>query len=192
MGDVVRTSTEPMIGQIRLAWWRERLEELDEGRNPAEPRLRAVGGELLTRGISGRDVAALEGGWLKLFTPFPWDVSVVEALWFGGRLLFGLGAKLLSGTNDRIEAAGGLWAVVDAARNCSDRLSRVRLISEAQTLGRGLSGAKFEPALRPLSMLAALALRDVGKGEPFEKQGSPARIAVMLGHRLSGKLYKVG
>ena len=31
MADVVRTTSEPMIGRIRLAWWREQLEALDSG-----------------------------------------------------------------------------------------------------------------------------------------------------------------
>ena len=56
MGDVLRTTREPMLGPIRLAWWRERLEELDEsGEAPAEPRLQAVVRELLPRAVSGRD-----------------------------------------------------------------------------------------------------------------------------------------
>ena len=192
MGDVVRTSSDPLLGQIRLAWWRERLEELDQAIVPAEPRLKAVAEALIPAGVSGRDAAALEGGWLKLFAPFPWNVSVVEAIWFRGRLLFGLGAKLLGRTDDRIEAAGGYWAVVDAARHCSDESSRNALIGEGHTLARGLGGAKFEPALRPLSILAALAIRDLAKGEPFESEGSPGRIAAMLGHRLTGKLPKLG
>jgi phytoene synthase len=71
MGDVVRSTKEPMLGPIRLAWWRERLDELDEGtRAPAEPRLQAVERELLPRGISGHDIAGLEEGWLRLFDPF--------------------------------------------------------------------------------------------------------------------------
>jgi len=192
MGDVVRTSSEPMIGQIRLAWWRERLEELDQGQVPAEPRLKSVADTLIPRGLSGRDISGLEGGWLKLFTAFPWDVSVAEALWFRGRLLFGLGAKLLGESDDRIEAAGGVWAITDAARHCSDRPSRAFLLREARTLGRSLSRAKFEPALRPLSMLAALAIRDLRTGEPFEREGTPGRAGMMFRHRFSGRLPRVG
>src|SRR5689334_25282098 len=68
MGDVVRSTKEPMLGPVRLAWWRERLEELDQsGEAPAEPRLQAVERELLPRGVAGRDLAGLETGWLKLF-----------------------------------------------------------------------------------------------------------------------------
>ena len=187
MGDVVRTSSEPALGAIRLAWWRERLEELDRGPPPAEPRLQAVARELKPRGIEGRDVAGLEGGWLRLFEPFPWDIKVAEAVWFRGRSLFALAARIVATPDETIEAAGGLWALIDAARHCSDGLSRQMLLGQARTFARGMSGAKFPPALRPLSMLGALARRDATRGEPFEAEGSPVRIAVMLAHRLTGR-----
>ena len=117
MGDVVRTTKEPMLGPIRLAWWRERLEELDQATGaPAEPRLQAVERELLSRRISGHDVAALEEGWLRLFDPFPWGIETSEAIWLRGNLLFGLGARVLGDPGEQIQVAGGLWALVDAAR----------------------------------------------------------------------------
>ena len=188
MGDVVRTTTEPALGAIRLAWWRERLEELDRGPPPAEPRLQAVARELKPRGIEGREVSALEGGWLRLFEPFPWDIKVAEAVWFRGRHLFALGARILAEPKEAIEAAGGLWALTDAARHCSDRPSRQMLLDQAQTFARGIGGAKFVAALRPLSMLGMVAMRDVTHGEPLEPEGSPARIAAMLAHRLLGRI----
>ena len=51
MGDVVARATQPALGAVKLAWWRERLEELDQGMVPAEPRLRAVAEQLLPRGV---------------------------------------------------------------------------------------------------------------------------------------------
>ena len=42
LGDVVAKATEPALAAIKLAWWRERLEELDSGQAPAEPRLKAA------------------------------------------------------------------------------------------------------------------------------------------------------
>ena len=188
MGDVLRTTTDPMLGQIRLAWWRERLEELDSGAEvPAEPRLQAVKRELVSRGIKGGDLARFERGWVALLDPFPWDVGTAEAIWFRGRQLFAASAQLLARTDDAIEDAGGLWALVDAARHCSDAMSRAMLVKQSQTFARGLSGVRFPAALRPLSMLAALAIRDCRGGEPFEPQGTPARAAAMVFHRLTGK-----
>ena len=189
MGDVVRSTKEPMLGPIRLAWWRERLEELDEpGAAPAEPRLQAVARELIPRGVTGRELAALETGWLHLFDPFPWTVQTSEPIWFRGNLLFGLGARALRCADERIQSAGGLWALVDAARHCSDAQSRAVLIEQAGTFARGLAGVRFPGPLRPLSMLAALAARDCRRGEPFEREGSPARAAAMLRHRFSGRI----
>jgi 15-cis-phytoene synthase len=191
MADVVRTTKEPMLGPIRLAWWRERLEELDEGGDaPAEPRLQKVKSELIPRGVTGRELATLESGWLRLFDPFPWTVQTSEAIWFRGNLLFGLGARVVGCAEERIQGAGGLWALVDAARHCSDPESRGMLLEQARSFARGLRGVRFAGPLRPLSMLTVLAMRDSRRGEPFEREGSPARVAAMLRHRFSGRLPK--
>lgn len=191
MADVVRTTKEPMLGPIRLAWWRERLEELDEhGTAPAEPRLQQVERELIPRGVSGRELATLESGWLRLFDPFPWTVQTSEAIWFRGNLLFGLGARIVGRAEERIQGAGGLWALVDAARHCSDPQSRAMLLDQARAFGRGLRGVRFPGPLRPLSMLTVLAMRDCRRGEPFEREGTPGRAAAMLRHRFSGRLPK--
>ena len=189
MGEVVRSTHEPMLGPIRLAWWRERLEELDKGSAaPAEPRLQQAVNELLPRGVSGQDLAKLEAGWLRLFDPFPWGAETSEAIWLRGNLLFGIGARLLGAPNERLQAAGGLWALVDVARHCSGEASRAMLLKQARGFAQGLGGARFDPALRPLSMIAALAVRDSRRGEQFEPEGTPARAAAMLRHRLSGRL----
>jgi|KBSSwiStaDraftv2_1062776.scaffolds.fasta_scaffold70921_2 phytoene synthase len=192
MGDVVSSTKEPMLGPIRLAWWRERLEELDEGGEaPAEPRLQAVARELVPRGVSGRELAALESGWLRLFDPFPWSVQTSEAIWFRGNLLFGLAARIVGRAEERIQGAGGLWALVDAARHCSDPGSRSVLLDQGRAFARGLRGVRFPGPLRPLSMLAVLAMRDCRKGEPFEREGTPGRAAAMLRHRFSGRLPRL-
>jgi len=189
MGDVVRTTTEPQLGAIRLAWWRERLEALDEGgAAPAEPRLQAVRRAILFRGIQGHDLAVLEGAWLRLFDPFPWTAETSEAIWFRGNLLFGLGAKVLGQTDERIQAAGGLWSLIDCARHCSDSESRAMLLLQGRNFAPRLVDARFPPDLRPLSMLAALAMRDVKRGEPFEPEGTPGRALAILRHRVGGKL----
>lgn len=189
MGDVVRTTREPLLGPIRLAWWRERLDELAaSGATPAEPRLQAVARELLSRGVSGHDLAGLESGWLRLFDPFPWTSETGEAIWLRGNLLFGIAARVLGRPQERIQAGGGLWALVDAARHCSDPASRTMLLTQARAVARGLGGARIAPALRPLTMLAALAIRDCRRGEPFEPEGTPGRALAMFRHRLTGRL----
>lgn len=192
MADVVRTTKEPMLGPIRLAWWRERLEELDDqAKAPAEPRLQQVVRELLPRRVTGRELATLESGWLRLFDPFPWTVQTSEAIWFRGNLLFGLGARILGRADERIQGAGGLWALVDAARHCSNFDSRAMLLAQARSFARGTAGVRFPGPLRPLSMLAVVSMRDCKRGEPFEREGTPGRAAAMLRHRFSGRLPRL-
>jgi len=87
--DIVATSSQPALGAIRMAWWRERLEELDsDGAPAAEPRLRAVQSQLVSSGISGAELSKLEDAWLPLLEPFPWAEAAAEGLRLRGRLLF--------------------------------------------------------------------------------------------------------
>jgi phytoene synthase len=191
MADVLRTTREPMLGPIRLAWWCEALEALDEGASaPAEPHLRKVERELLPRDVSGRDLAGLEAGWLRLLDPLPWTMETSEAVWLRGNLLFGLGARALGGESEQIQAAGGFWALVDAARHCSDEPSRAMLFNQARPFAESLAPVRFSSKLRALSMLAAVAARDCRRGEPFEREGAPGRIAAMLRHRLTGRISR--
>ena len=52
--------------QIRLAWWRERLEELDTGESRPSRGLRAAAEVFLPRGINGAELAELADGWAGL------------------------------------------------------------------------------------------------------------------------------
>jgi phytoene synthase len=178
-----------MIARIRIAWWRERLEELDAGEaTPGEPRLEAARTEILSRGISGHDLAGLADGWERMLDPFPWGVETSEGIWFRGLRAFGLGARILGHSDEKLQQAGAMWALVDAARHCSDAETRRLLIERARTIAKGLKGTKVDRRLRPLSMLAALAMRDLKRGEPFEPEGTPGRALAMVRHRLIGRL----
>src|SRR5690348_7199019 len=88
--DVVATSSDARLGAIRLAWWRERLEELEESA-PAEPRLQAVAADLLQHGVTGAELSLLEDAWEPMLAPFPWGPEQAEGFRQRGGLLFGIG-----------------------------------------------------------------------------------------------------
>lgn len=179
LADVVATSSDPGLGAIRLAWWRERLEELDKGAAPpAEPRLRAVADQLLRRGVTGKELSQLENAWLPLLGPLPWGVAQAEGLKLRGQTLFGIGARLLDGDVPDAEVAGALWSLADGAHHCSDPESREFLLAEARDAD---IPPKAVSALRPLTVLAALAAHDVRRGS-----GGARRVAAALAHRLRG------
>ena len=50
LGAVLAAGREPMIGRIRLAWWREALEKLDREAPPAEPLLQALAERVVPAG----------------------------------------------------------------------------------------------------------------------------------------------
>ena len=186
---VVSTTSEPQVGAIRLAWWRERLEELDQGAAPpAEPRLQAVHAELLPRGISGAELSKFEDAWLPLLDPLPWGEPVVEGLKLRGRILFGIGARLLGRDAEDGEAAGALWSLVDGARHCSDVYSRIFLLEKARAAIKELPHQRPHKDLRPMTVLAALAAHDALRNKPLDVGGGFGRLTVASLHLIRGSL----
>ena len=178
MADVVAQATQPALGAIKLAWWRERLEELDQGKVPAEPRLAAAAGELLPRRVSGKDLARLEEGWAELFQPRP-DMAAVGR---GGERLFAIGARLLRASDPALAAAGRLYALQNV-------ISRQLIAETAKAPDlEEVAGHVFPKALRPLTALAALAARDAKRGERREPEATPGRALTLLRHRLTGRI----
>lgn len=177
--DVVATTTEPALGAIRMAWWRERLEQLGEGHPPPEPRLAAALEQLVRRGVSGRELSKIEDGWLPLLDGFPWGEAAAQGLELRGRTLFGIGARLLGGDPADAEAAGVLWSLADAAKHCTDANSRDYLCAAARE-SIGQVAQRLPPVIRPLTILAALAAYDLRPG------GRLGRVGVAFAHRLRG------
>ena len=165
-----------------MAWWRERLEELDVADPPVgEPRLRAIKHQLVERGITGLELSELEDAWLPLLEPFPWEERVADGLRLRGRILFGIGARLLGEQADDTKAAGALWSLVDGATHCSDAGSRDYLCHAAREAIVNLP--RRQPSrVRPLTVLAALAAYDLRPG------GRLGRVGVALAHRLRGTM----
>ena len=178
MGDVVARATQPALGAIKLAWWRERLQELDEGKVPAEPRLQAAANELFPREITGTELAKLEDGWATLLEEEP----DVERLLERGALLFEFAARLMGRSDSLLEVAGRLYAY-EAYRHC--RLAPLHWPMEEL---HQLHSHRFPRQLRPLTGLAALAARDAKHAMPFEPEGTPGRAAALIAHRLTGRV----
>jgi phytoene synthase len=183
LADVVATSSDPRLGAVRLAWWRERLEALDAGAAaPAEPRLIAVAAELLPLGITGNELSRLEDAWLPLLEPFPWGSPQAEGLILRGRLLFGIGARMLGEAASDAAEAGALWSLVDGEHHCSDPQSREVLRKRASVMLAAIR-APVPRSLRVLTVLGALAAADL------VREGSGLkRLSAAVRHRLMGSL----
>ena len=172
MAEVVASSSQPALGAIRLAWWREALERLDHHSPPAEPRLQAAVDHLLPRGVTGAALAALEDGYASLLDEEP-DSDRIGA---GGSALFAIGGALLNADDGRLAEAGKLHAFARAAR--------LGLAAIPEDLA--VPSHAYCAALRPLTAFARLAARDVRRAPTLEPEAIPARALALLAHRLSG------
>src|SRR6476661_4026504 len=165
---ILATGTQPLISQMRLAWWREALERLDSAPPPAEPVLQALTAHVLPK-VTGAELAAMEEGWLMLLSEeaLTTDELDLYAAKRGG-LLFVYTARLLGDSDFPVAQAGEAWALADLIRH-SRRVDEIKAPSPGPK-------TKWPRRLRPLGMLAILARRDLKNiGQEPEKPGSPAR-----------------
>ena len=157
LGRIVATTTEPLIGQMRLTWWHERLEAIDGGARVAEPLLTSLGEVSRTHGIGGAALAALVEGWDVLIERESLsDGDLMAYARDRGERLFALSTEITGGT--QAAASGRAWALADFARHCSDRqlAERALALASIETIPRNLA--------KPLRVLAWLTRYDVSHG----------------------------
>jgi phytoene synthase len=162
LAQVVASTSEPMLGEIRLAWWRDALTALDAGQVPAQPLLALIAAEVLPRGVSGAELTALEDRWLGLIG----SDDVPESHFCGGGAFFALLARI--GGGDLVMA---------------------RRLGEAWAKGELAPGVVATP-LRPLFGLVQLAARDAARaraGQGREPRGSTARQLRLLAGIVLGR-----
>ena len=161
LAGLIRNSREPMLAQLRLAWWRETLGQNPDNWPDGEPLLSAL------RSWHGahHGLVSLVEGWEALTMPPPLSAQAVEAYGAGrGRAAEGL-ASVVGAPQDALAAyrLGRIWAVEDLAMRLTrpeERAAVMEVIdrepSELPKIGR---------ALRPIRVLAALARRRRLKGD---------------------------
>ncbi|CAN5294634.1 hypothetical protein BH09PSE3_BH09PSE3_07850 [soil metagenome] len=157
LGKIIAGTTEPMIGQMRLTWWFDRLTALDVGNVPAEPLLQTLADRVLPHDVTGSEMAALVEGWEALLEPLP--LSEAELSLFAekrGGTLFALSTRLMGGKTDP-KTGGEVWALVDFASRCSDPETAERAIAMALTRSAVDSSAVDSSAPKPLRILTRLA-----------------------------------
>lgn len=182
---LLRTTTEPAIAQIRLAWWRERLAELGSAATPAMPVLQAVADHVVARGVAGERLVTIVEGWEVLVEAEQLDRSaLLEFADKRGGRLFSIAAELLEGPI--VSGAGDGWALADLARHLT--------VPDEAMLARELAGeflnrsGRWPRQTRTLGALAAIARMDLAV--PLGAQpriASPGRVARLAWMRLTGR-----
>jgi len=189
LAQLLRTTREPALGQLRLAWWREALARLDGEPAPAEPVLQALEREVLPRGVTGASLVPIVHGWEVLVEEETLGRDALRRFGEGrGQLFVAAGKAIGAAPGDPLTSTGQGWALADLARH-------LRAPDEAAE-ARDLAASLLEDALsrrwsrngRALGALAHLARLDLRVPEGEEPPvGAPHRVGRLLWHRLTGR-----
>ena len=157
LGRIVATTTDSMVGQMRLTWWHDAISKLPGEPTSGQPELEAIMGDVIgPLGIEASDIAALIEGWEALLDPLPLEeAQLMEYAAGRGGHLFALTGRLLGAETQA--GAGEGWALSDFAHRCSDPATASRAYALAR---RELDRARIGRLPRPLRILARLANMD--------------------------------
>jgi phytoene synthase len=185
---LLRTTREPALGQLRLAWWREALERLDQQAAPAEPVLKALERDVLPNGLSGASLVPIVHGWEVLIEEAMLDADALRRFGEGrGHLFVAAGAAIGAGPGDPLAAAGQGWALADLSRNLGGSAEAGMARSLAVPLLDEAAAARWSRNGRALGALAHLARLDLRAPEGVPpRPGAPHRVGRLLWHRLTG------
>jgi 15-cis-phytoene synthase len=179
---IVARTSEPMLGQMRLAWWREALTKPIGERPCGDEVLDGLGAAWGGREAS---LIAMIDAWEVLVTAQSLGAEAIEAFGSGrGAFFAALDDACGYERAGRAAAAGFRWAIADAATAVSDSAERGRLI--AAGLAHDIPSERLPRSLRGLAVLEALSLRSLRRGGLPLMQGRGAsltalRAAIFLG-----------
>lgn len=160
---ILRQTREPMMAQIRLAWWRDGLKQQSLSPEYKSPEMQAL--HECEGFAEARDgLVALVDGWEELLSADETAPRAMLEAYAKGRGR-GLFAALAPAHAEHSAVAGEIWALWDLAGHLSDSA----LVAEALVLAEErASGANIARLPRLLAMMAGAAMSGVrsGKGAP--------------------------
>ena len=178
LGHVLRTTREPMVGQMRLAWWREALARLDSVPPPGEPVLLGLAADVMPLGVSGSALAVIVDGWEPLLGTIDDAAIGLHARLRGAALFAQAGIVIGAAPGDPLDMAGRGWALADLADHLSDAALASRVREKAGPLLDDARRPRWSRTGRSLGALVHAA-RSRGAG--------PGQVMRLAWHRVTGR-----
>ncbi|MEO1731598.1 MAG: squalene/phytoene synthase family protein [Pseudomonadota bacterium] len=176
---IVSATTEPMLGQIRLAWWRDALGMAVSDRPAGDQVLDAIG----THWAGAEEpFVALVDAWEEMLSepPLSKEAAIAFAKGRGAGLA---GISLLAEAKDNIQAevqkAGQVWALADALSHIAEASERDMLLGLARELP---APGRLPNPYRGIAVLGSLSLRALKTdGAPLMEGRGAALTAMRAG-----------
>jgi phytoene synthase len=172
---IVARTSEPVLGQMRLAWWREAL---------AKPVAERPRGDVVLDGLgqhwAGREAAliAMVDGWEVLLVAEALGAAEIAAFATGrGAFLSELTTGLRRPERQCVTDAAFRWAVADAANAVSDAQERACLVAAGRE--RGDPSRRLPATHRGLAVLDALSRRSLASGGEALMAGRGASLTAL-------------
>lgn len=161
LGELVAKANEPLLAQLRLAWWRDELGKAPTDRARGDPILDTIG-----ETWAGKESALvhLVDGWEQLVGEVPLPSPAIEGFAGARAGTFAALARLARqpAAEERAQQAGRIWALADFAARVSNDEERRTALGLAEAKGRRYPS--LPRALRPLAVLRGLAHRSLAHG----------------------------
>ncbi|MGQ7829136.1 hypothetical protein [Altererythrobacter sp. Z27] len=178
LGQLVAKSSEPMLGQMRLAWWREALGRPVVERPSGDATLDAV-----SMHWDGAEEALLMlvEAWEELLVADRLSNEIADRFCKGrAEPIRHVAERYGADVGARVHAAAVRWAAGDAAAHVSDGSERQVLI--AVGTAQSTRAGRIPQDLRGLAVLEALALRSMKLGgRPLMEGRGAALVALRVG-----------
>ncbi|MEL7689712.1 hypothetical protein [Citromicrobium bathyomarinum] len=178
LADAVRQASEPIIAQMKLAWWRDRF---------AQDRAEWPKGEPLLERLAGwsADVSRLGplvDGWEALLQEGPLNDEAIAAFGEGHAMAWSVAAKAVGQGEGSPRCVALLWAYADLAAHCSspEDAQRVREVARKEGL-LDQAPPHLPRPLRTLGVMGALARRSLRSGRPILSGGGDFLAGVRTG-----------
>ncbi len=156
LGDIIRRATEPLIGQMRLAWWNDVMAKPAGERPLGEPLVAAI--SALESNVDGEAIKRrahdLIASWNLLLAHEIWSKEILiehasrkSTALFEPMLISG-GVSDLQKSN--ATALGAAWALNDLAHYCQNK-SQMEAVTAS--MSKPNTAIRFPRILRPLTIL---------------------------------------
>jgi len=163
LSELVAKANEPLLAQLRLAWWRDELGKPEADRARGDPVLDAIG-----KTWAGEEAAltALVDGWEQLIGEPPLSGDVLEQFFDSRAAAFAALARLMGQghAEQTARTAGKIWAIADFLARSTDaeeRATAMRLSAPLTDRAR----ARLPRELRAVAVLRGLGLRAILRGD---------------------------
>jgi phytoene synthase len=150
LATILRAGGEPVMAQIKLAWWRDRLRENPQAWSAGEPLLQA----LRHWPADPAQLVPLVDGWEALLAE---DLTMAAIEEFAQGRAAAWAALAGQGHQAAVQAAARSWALADLALNLGkgDEAAAARRLA----LASKAAPTRLPRRVRPLAVLAALTRR---------------------------------